>query len=73
MAIALPMGFQTVGAYFAAEYKAKEDGATLSRFAILAYGMAIFPGLLLLFVVGQFIHLIGPAGTLLQSIWPTIA
>lgn len=73
MAIALPLGFQTVGAYFAAEYKAKNDGATLSRFAILAYGMSIFPGLLVLFVVGQFIHLIGPAGTLLQSIWPTIA
>lgn len=73
MAIALPLGFQTVGSYFAAEYKAKNDGTTLSRFAVLAYGMAIFPGLALLYIVGQLIHLIGPAGTLLQSIWPTIA
>lgn len=73
MAISLPLGFQTVGAFFAAEYKAKSDGATLARFAILAYGMAIFPGLLLLYGVGHIIHLIGPAGTLLQSIWPTIA
>ena len=36
--VALPLGFQTVGAYFAAEYRAQGQGALLRGFLLRTYG-----------------------------------
>lgn len=53
-AAALPLGFQTVGAYFAADYAAKGEGKSLRQFLIRAYGHTLFPGSLILLVGGYF-------------------
>lgn len=38
IAVAMPLGFQTIGTYFAAEYRAREDRAQLKAFLGRAYG-----------------------------------
>ncbi|WP_375596971.1 lipopolysaccharide biosynthesis protein [Devosia sp. Naph2] len=38
IAVAMPLGFQTIGTYFAAEYRAREDRRQLIAFLFRAYG-----------------------------------
>ena len=51
-AMAMPLGFQTVGTYFAAEYRARGQGHLLRRFALRTYMQAGLVALLALLVVG---------------------
>jgi len=46
----MPLGFQTIGTYFAAEYRAKGQGRLIWRFAFLAFGQfAVVAMLVILF------------------------
>jgi len=41
IAVAMPLGFQTIGTYFAAEYRAREDRHQLIAFLFRAYGHVV--------------------------------
>lgn len=69
LAIMLPLGMQTVGSYFAAEYAAKGDGKGLRAFAKLSYGLILFPGLMIAYLAGQLIHFLGTTGEHLEHMW----
>lgn len=69
LAILLPLGMQTIGSYFAAEYAAKGDGRGLRSFAKLAYGLIIFPGIAITYFVGQLVPFIGETGAHLIHLW----
>ncbi|MCZ4271071.1 lipopolysaccharide biosynthesis protein [Maritalea porphyrae] len=69
LAIVLPLGMQTVGSYFAAEYAAKGDGRGLRAFTKLAYGLILFPGIALAYLAGLIAPLIGETGTHLADLW----
>jgi len=69
LAIALPLGLQTVGSYFAAEYAAKGDGGALRSFAQLSYGIILIFGLPLTFGVGQLVKQFGDTGEMISSFW----
>lgn len=73
LAICLPLGFQTIGTLFAAEYAAKADGQSLRRFILSAYGHIIFPGLIILGLGGWLVPLLGEAGQRLAELWLPIA
>lgn len=60
IAVVMPLGFQTVGTYFAAEYRARGDRRQLVAFVSRAYGhiavifvLIVLAGPLLLDVIGQ--------------------
>lgn len=69
LAIVLPLGLQTVGSIFAAEYASNGDGSRLRGFAKLSYGLIIFPGILIAFLVGQLLPFLGEVGSHLQPLW----
>ncbi len=48
IAVAMPLGFQTIGTYFAAEYRARGDRRQLTAFLVRAYGHVVAAFLLLL-------------------------
>ncbi|UXN72392.1 hypothetical protein N8D56_13695 [Devosia sp. A8/3-2] len=54
IAVAMPLGFHTIGAYFAAEYRARSERKQLGVFMLHAYGH-ILVALVLLLVAGQFV------------------
>lgn len=47
IAVAMPLGFQTIGTYFAAEYRARGDRRQLKAFLVRAYGHVVAAFLLL--------------------------
>jgi O-antigen/teichoic acid export membrane protein len=69
IAVGLPLGFHTVGTYFAAEYRAKADGAHLRRFLSRSYLHVLGLGLLVAIagmpIVGHF----GSVGAMLAQHW----
>jgi len=70
-AVLLPLGFQTIGVYFTAEYRARQDGRMLRRF--LRTGYAHIAGMtLVLLMAGGWLtgHLGGPAQILAHHFWP---
>lgn len=69
LAILLPLGMQTVGSYFAAEYAANGDGRGLRAFAKLAYGFILIPGFAVTYFVGQLVPYIGETGAHLAHMW----
>jgi len=69
LAVALPLGFQTIGTYFAAEYAARGAGQSLRRFMVHAYTHILFPGLLILAVAGWLAPNWGPAGVRAAELW----
>lgn len=73
LAITLPLGFQTVGSYFAADYAAKGHGLSLRRFVLRAYAHIVFPGFLILLLAGQFVDRFGDAGLRLSQMWLPIS
>lgn len=50
VAMGMPLGFQTVGTYFAAEYRAAGQGKLLWRFLLLAYAHVALVGVSLMLV-----------------------
>lgn len=69
IAVVMPLGFETIGTYFAAEYRAKGEGRLLRGFMARAY---LHVGLLaaaLLLVGPLFIGLLGEPGRVLGLYW----
>jgi O-antigen/teichoic acid export membrane protein len=69
VSVILPLGFETIGTYFAAEYLARGEGRLLRSFMLRAYGHVI--GVMAVVLVGgQFLAgLLGPAGQVLLAHW----
>lgn len=69
IAVVMPLGFETVGTYFAAEYRAKGEGQLLRGFMWRAYGHVAIAGAIL-FLAGQpLVRLAGEAGRVLATYW----
>lgn len=68
-AVVLPLGFETIGTYFAAEYRARDQGRALIQFMRRAYGHVAVMSLAL-FVLGPLaLPHIGASGPLLAAHW----
>ena len=59
VAMMMPLGFQTVGTYFAAEYRANGQGALLWRFMLRAYAHVLLVGLSLGFISAAVLSQVG--------------
>lgn len=72
VALFLPLGFQTIGTYFASEYRAKAQGGLIRRFALMAYGQWLLMALLV--AIGGFsaLKLVGPAGDVVAVHFPAM-
>lgn len=71
--IVLPLGFETTGTFFAAEYRAAGDGRNLRGFFFRAYGHVAIMSVLLVIVGYPALGLLGPTGQILQSHWVGLA
>lgn len=68
-AVVLPLGFETIGTYFAAEYRAQGQGRALVAFMRRAYGHIALTTIAVL-ALGQFaLASLGAAGPLLAAHW----
>jgi O-antigen/teichoic acid export membrane protein len=73
VAVVLPLGFQTIGTYFAAEYRARGEAALLRRFMRRAYGFVAVTALALLLLGAPLVGLVGEPGRVLAQHWvPTV-
>jgi O-antigen/teichoic acid export membrane protein len=71
VSVILPLGFETIGTYFAAEYRVKGEGRLLRGFMLRAYGHVV--ALMALLVIGGQIvaqQLGAPGQVLLAHWWP---
>ena len=69
IAVVMPLGFETIGTYFAAEYRAKGEGRLLRGFISRAYAHVIVVSAIL-FVAGYPVAgLFGEPGRILMSHW----
>lgn len=69
VAVVLPLGFQTIGTYFAAEYRARGEAALLRRFMARAYGFVVVSALALLVLGAPLVGLLGEPGRVLAQHW----
>jgi O-antigen/teichoic acid export membrane protein len=69
----LPLGFQTIGTYFAAEYRAKGQGRLIWRFAFTAYGQWLLMAVLLVLFGLSALRLAGPTGAVVSTHFPAVA
>ncbi len=68
-AVVLPLGFETIGTYFAAEYRAQGQGRALAAFMRRAYGHIALTAMALLAFGPMALPLLGAAGPLLAAHW----
>jgi len=73
IAVVMPLGFETTGTYFAAEYRARGEGRLLRGFMLRGYGHVAITGLLLLLVGRPILSLFGPSGEILAAHWLPIS
>ena len=71
VSVILPLGFETIGAYFAAEYRVKGEGRLLRGFMLRAYGHVVIL-MLVVMTGGLYIaqSLGAPGEVLVQHWWP---
>jgi len=69
----MPLGFQTVGTYFASEYRARAQGRMIRRFALMAYLQWLCMAALLAIGGLSAVRLIGPAGAVVAAHFPAMA
>jgi O-antigen/teichoic acid export membrane protein len=69
IAVVMPLGFETIGTYFAAEYRAKGEGKLLRGFVLRAYGHVALTMLLLLLGGHQLMPLFGEPGRVVMLYW----
>jgi len=62
IAVVMPLGFHTVGAYFAADYRARGEKRQLSRFMLRAYGHVLLTFILLILAGYPVLAAIGQTG-----------
>jgi len=68
-AVVLPLGFETIGTYFAAEYRAQGQGRALAAFMRRAYGHIALTAMALLAFGPMALPMLGAAGPLLAAHW----
>lgn len=69
VAVVMPLGFETIGTYFAAEYRAKGQGHLLNGFMSRAYGHVLIVGALLTTIFYPLTSLFGEPGRVLADHW----
>lgn len=69
VAVVMPLGFETIGTYFAAEYRAKGQGHLLDGFMSRAYGHVLICGALLTTCCYPLTGLFGEPGRVLADHW----
>lgn len=70
VAVVMPLGFESIGTYFAAEYRAQGQGRALRHFMARAYGHIALMGALL-FVLGRLaLPLLGSSAVVVDRHWP---
>ncbi len=73
IAVAMPLGFEATGTYFAAEYRARGEGRMLRGFMLRAYGHIALCGVVLLAAGYPIAGLFGEPGRILASHWAPAA
>lgn len=69
VAVVMPLGFETIGTYFAAEYRSKGQGRLLRGFMRRAYGHIAIMALLMLVAGYPLAGLFGEPGRVLVAHW----
>ena len=69
VAVVLPLGFETIGTYFAAEYRAQGHGRSLDGFMSRAYGHILIVGVLVTTCCYPLTSLFGEPGRVLAAHW----
>lgn len=69
VAVVMPLGFETIGTYFAAEYRSRGEGKLLRGFMLRAYGHVAGTSLVLLVAGYQLAGLFGEPGRVLVAHW----
>ena len=69
VAVVMPLGFETIGTYFAAEYRSKGEGGLLRGFMLRAYGHILISTVVLLVVGYPLAGLFGEPGAVLAAHW----
>ena len=69
IAVVMPLGFETIGTYFAAEYRAKGEGRLLRGFMRRAYGHIAAAALLLYLLGWPLAGVFGEAGRVFLMHW----
>lgn len=69
VAVVMPLGFQTIGTYFAAEYRARGEGRMLRRFVMRAYLQAGVAGALVVWLGGPVAAMMGEPGQIIAQFW----
>lgn len=69
VAVVMPLGFETIGTYFAAEYRSKGEGRLLRGFMLRAYGHVAVTSVLLLVAGYPLAALFGEPGRVLTAHW----
>src|SRR3569623_1291332 len=69
IAVVMPLGFETTGTYFAAEYRAKGEGRLLRGFMARAYGHTADTGVLLVVVGYPLAQIFGEPGRAHAAHW----
>jgi O-antigen/teichoic acid export membrane protein len=69
VAVVMPLGFETIGTYFAAEYRARGQGHLLDGFMSRAYGHVLICGALLTTCCYPLTSLLGEPGRVLAAHW----
>lgn len=69
IAVVMPLGFETIGTYFAAEYRARGEGRLLRGFMTRAYGHTAITGILLVAVGYPLANMFGEPGRALAAHW----
>ena len=73
IAVVMPLGFHTVGAYFAADYRARGERRQLTQFVIRAYGHVLGTFALLLLAGYPLLMLSGQTGSILGQHFAPLA
>lgn len=73
IAVAMPLGFQTVGTYFAAEYRARGERGQLIAFVTRAYGHVVLAFLLVVLAGPLLLSALGQGGSTLAGHFMPIA
>jgi len=69
VAVVMPLGFETIGTYFAAEYRSRGEGAQLRGFMRRAYGHVLISALVLPVLGYPLAGLFGEPGKVLLEHW----
>jgi len=69
VAVVMPLGFESIGTYFAAEYRSKGEGRLLRGFMLRAYGHIMLTSLVLLVAGYPLAGLFGEPGRVLVAHW----